>query len=145
MKKNWHVERESRQSRSKQFGREENDLQDSLGTRGILVTSVMRENRIDAMRDESGHSARPKSSSRPPQDEYVQRWLSQITQEIDMPSKARFGSRKENGEIALAIPLNQYVSLALVGCDADFAGTQYLVLSAQEAYHEGSTSNSSLK
>jgi len=145
MKKRRHVERESRHSRSKQFGREENDLQDSLGTRGILVTSAMQESRIDTMRGESGHSERPKSSSRLPQDDYVQRWLLQMTQEIDMPSKARLGSRKENGEIALAVPLNQYVSLALVNCDADSTGIQYLVLSVQEACHEGSTSNSSLK
>jgi hypothetical protein len=106
MKKHKPGERESRHSRSKQFGQEEIVLQGSLGTRGIRVTSEMRENNRDAMRDERGHGTRSKASGRLPQDEYVQRWLAQTIQEVDVPSNAGLGSRNENGRLHL-----QYLSI----------------------------------
>ena len=104
MEKRRHGQRESRHSRSKQLGQEENDHQGSLRTRGILVTSGREESDRNVMRDEDDHGPRPTASSISPQDDYVQRWLAQTKQEVDVPSNAGLGSRKENGRSALAIP-----------------------------------------
>jgi hypothetical protein len=97
MKKRKGGVRESRHSRSQQFGQEENDHQGSLGTRGILVISRMRENNRDFMKHERGHGARSTASDRLLQDDYVQRWLAQTTQEVDVLSNKGLVFRKENG------------------------------------------------
>jgi hypothetical protein len=101
MEKRRRVERDSRQSRSKQFCQEGNDYNSSLRTRSILVTSRRRENDRDITRNECSYSARSTASSRLPQDEYVQRWLAQITPEVDVPSNAGLGSRRGNGRVHL--------------------------------------------
>jgi hypothetical protein len=123
MKKRRHRKLESRHSRSKQLDQEENDHPRSLGTRGILVASGMHEMNRDVMRDERGHSARSTASGRLLQDDYVQRWLAQTTQEVEVPSNAGLSSRKENGRVHLQFLSSQRVSQALIDCDADSAGT----------------------
>jgi len=110
MKKRKHGERESRHSRKKQFGQEQNDHQGCPGTRGILATFGMRENNKDVMRDERGHGARSPTSGRLPHDDYVQRWLAQTIQEVDVPSNAGLDSRKENGRLHLqSLSINMFL------------------------------------
>ena len=123
MKKRRHGKLESRHSRSKQFDQEENDHLRSLGTSGILVTSGMHEKNSDVMRDERGHGARSTASGRLPQDDYVQRWLAQTTQEVEVLLNAGLGCRKENGRVHLQFLSSQRVSQGLIDCDADSAGT----------------------
>ena len=78
--------------------------------------------RTDVVRDEHGHDARSTASGRLPQDDYVQRWLAQTTQEVEVPSNAGLGSRKENGRVHLQFLSSKRVSQALIGCDADSTG-----------------------